>query len=175
VAIPGIKAGAIRFDARGRILIDRAVQAEVGSYTLPSWAGGTSAGADLSCPSPDVGCVPETVCADVGCVPESACADVGCVPEGNCADVSCVPESACADAGCVPEGACADAGCVPEGACADVACVPEGACADVACVPEGACADGKCIDIFCSERNKGCPTNMECAPPPDAPVETEGL
>ena len=160
-----IKAGAIRFDEYGRILIDPALQDSIGGYNLPPWTGGPGGGSgvDVACPTPDAACVPESICADVSCVPESACADVGCVPE-----------SACADAGCVPEGACADAGCVPEGICADVNCVPEGACADVGCMPESVCADGKCLDVFCGEKNKSCPTNMECGIPP-GDIETEGL
>lgn len=148
MARPSIKASAIRFDDRGRILVDREFQESFGDVTLPPWlGGGTGGGTDLGCAEPVV-----------ACVPESACADVSCVPEGTCADVGCVPESACADAGCVPEGACADAGCVPEGICADVACGE----IDAACVPESVCADGKCVDLFCGEKNKECTSNLGC-------------
>jgi hypothetical protein len=148
-----VKAGVIRFDDRGRIIIDAETQAEVGGFQLPPWEGtpgGGGGGTNLGCPV--TACQPETVCGDAGCVPEGVCGDAGCVPEGVCGDAGCVPEGVCADA------ACGDIGCVPEGICADAGC------GDVGCVPEGICADGKCVDIFCSERNKDCETNMSCSP-----------
>jgi hypothetical protein len=144
-----IRAGVIRFDDRGRIIIDKETRDEIGSFKLPPWLGGGGSG-------PGGG-------TDMAC-PVTACGDAACVPESVCGDVACVPEGACADAACVPEGVCGDAACVPESICADAACVPESICADAACVPEAVCADGKCIDIFCSERNKSCETNMTCSP-----------
>ncbi len=141
----GVRAGAIRFDKYGRIIVDSAVQAEVSSFKLPPWLGGPGRGGGgggmvVACPD-----------TDLACVPESACADAACVPEG-----------ACADAACVPEGACADAACVPEGVCADVLCEPEAACPDTACGDK----DSLCADIFCREnetcQNDGCEINLEC-------------
>jgi hypothetical protein len=159
----GIKSGAIRFDELGRIIIDPEVKKGIGDFHLPPWLGGPGGGKGgtvIGCPSSDIACQPEAACADAACVPEGVCADAACVPEGACADVSCVPESACADVACVPESVCADIG-----------CVPEGICGDAACVPESVCTDAKCVDIFCGDRNKNCPTNLDCEPSGPGKVE----